>query len=440
MTPTTCKNFVKDFVTHYTQLARLLYFDLVHQVMIDPMHNLFLSLVKTHFYNIWVQGKVLRPNHELTMFHTMLANFTIPSSCGKLPNDIGMPSGGSLTADQWLLLSTVYGPIIEAKKRGKEAYALEKVRIAKEKEQEATARNDARVKVTAVKQAKKVRLAAEKKAEKAHISAEKKAARYCKKGTQAPHSDLNPQSEPLPSTSTITSTTAPPNEVPPMTDVGDEGEDEIKFGLHPDDPANFLKLSAALCILMRHSLSDADIDSADTLIQQYTTELLKGCLLYSSNVIKPNHHYATHIASFVCNFRPLHDFWTFLFKCLNKVLKSFKTNNHANGELETTFFSEFHQTCKSSRLTYALLQMPKESLPCEVAEHMLKASAEERSTVAALAALSKELDEANTDAGQIYALSPHRQKTSMTLETCRLLAQSISGQIYALSCAVRKLQ
>ncbi|KAG2125159.1 hypothetical protein DEU56DRAFT_707052, partial [Suillus clintonianus] len=69
--------------------------------------------------------------------------------------------------------------------------------------------------------------------------------------------------------------------------------------------------------------------------------------LYSLNVIKPNHHYATHIASFVCNFGPLHDFWTFLFERLNKVLKSFKTNNHANGELETMFFSEFHQTCES---------------------------------------------------------------------------------------------
>ena len=31
---------------------------------------------------------------------------------GKLPTDIGMPSGGSLTADQWLLLSTIYGPIV----------------------------------------------------------------------------------------------------------------------------------------------------------------------------------------------------------------------------------------------------------------------------------------------------------------------------------------
>ena len=36
----------------------------------------------------------------------------VPSSCGKLPTDIGMPSGGSLTTDQWLLLAMVYGPIV----------------------------------------------------------------------------------------------------------------------------------------------------------------------------------------------------------------------------------------------------------------------------------------------------------------------------------------
>ncbi|KAG1736838.1 uncharacterized protein EDB91DRAFT_1055457 [Suillus paluster] len=436
-TPTARKNFVKDFATCYTQLARLPYFDLVNQVVIDPMHNLFLGLVKTHFYNIWVQGKVLRPNHELTAFHEMLANFTLPSSCGKLPKDIGMPSGGSLTADQWLLLSTVYGPIVipqlwsacapsadsnhilqdhvaqierlkmektrqaekkiverraleAAKKQGKEAHALEKARIAREKELEAAAKNDTRLKAAAAKQVEKVRIAAEKKAEKARISAEKKAARHRKK-------------------------------VPHVTDTGDE-EEELKFGLHPDDPANFLKLSGALRILMHHTLSDTDIDCADTLIRQYATELLK---LYGSNIIKPNHHYATHIVSFVRNFGPLHNFWTFLFECLNKVLKSFKTNNHGDGELETTFFSEFHRTCESSHLTYALLQMPKESLPCEVAEHMLKASSEERGTVAALAALSTELDEVNADAGQTYALSPRRQKTSMTLETCRLLAKTL---------------
>lgn len=106
------KNFVKEFATWYTQLSHLPYFNIVEQIIIDPMHNLFLGLVKTHFYNIWVQSKILRPNHELQTFHDMLADFIVPRSCGKLPTDIGMPSGGSLTADQWLLLATVYGPII----------------------------------------------------------------------------------------------------------------------------------------------------------------------------------------------------------------------------------------------------------------------------------------------------------------------------------------
>ncbi|KAG1887341.1 hypothetical protein F4604DRAFT_1571425, partial [Suillus subluteus] len=155
-------------------------------------------------------------------------------------------------------------------------------------------------------------------------AAEKKAAKYCKKvcaeciyflyssTLQATNDAMevlpsDTQPEPLPSA-------AP--EVPHMTDAGDNGEEELKFGLHPDDPANFLKLSGALRILMQHTLLDTDIDSADTLIQKYT---------------------------------------------------------------------------------YALLQMPKESLLCEVAEQMLKASSEERGTVAALAALSKELDEVNAD-------------------------------------------
>lgn len=72
--------------------------------------------------------------------------------------------------------------------------------------------------------------------------------------------------------------------------------------------------------------------------------------LYGSAVIKPNHHYATHVVECTRNFGPLDDFWTFLFERLNKVLKSFKTNNHANGELETTFFTEFQRTCHIGRM------------------------------------------------------------------------------------------
>ena len=42
-TPTTRKVFMKNYATHYTQLSRLPYFDLVEQIVINPMHNLFLD-------------------------------------------------------------------------------------------------------------------------------------------------------------------------------------------------------------------------------------------------------------------------------------------------------------------------------------------------------------------------------------------------------------
>jgi len=43
-TPTARKNFVKEHATRYSELSHLPYFDMVEQVVIDPMHNLFLGL------------------------------------------------------------------------------------------------------------------------------------------------------------------------------------------------------------------------------------------------------------------------------------------------------------------------------------------------------------------------------------------------------------
>jgi len=79
--------------------------------------------------------------------------------------------------------------------------------------------------------------------------------------------DLVDESEPYPS-----------DEVPPTTSASNDSEEELKFGLHPDDPANFLKLCAALRILMRHALSETDIDNADSFLREYATELIKVCI------------------------------------------------------------------------------------------------------------------------------------------------------------------
>jgi len=64
------------------------------------------------------------------------------------------------------------------------------------------------------------------------------------------------------------------NEVEDEEDA-DENGDNTPFSLHPDDPANFLKLSCALKILTRRWLWEDEIDESDCLLREYCTELLK---------------------------------------------------------------------------------------------------------------------------------------------------------------------
>ncbi|KAF8431513.1 hypothetical protein L210DRAFT_961386 [Boletus edulis BED1] len=134
----------------------------------------------------------------------------------------------------------------------------------------------------------------------------------------------------------------------------------------------------ALCIVVKHTLLDSDIVEADRLLCEYCTELIQ---------------------------LP-HDIGTFLYEQLNKVLKSFKPNNHLGGGLEMTFFTKFHCMSQSSHLMYSLLQHGANSFPVEVVEIMLKSSCEEHGMVVGLAALSRDLDEKHIDSNKEYALSP----------------------------------
>ena len=56
--------------------------------------------------------------------------------------------------------------------------------------------------------------------------------------------------------------------------LNDDGINQDKFLLHQDDPANFLKLCAAIRILLRCQLTDSHIDHADQLIREYCTKLI----------------------------------------------------------------------------------------------------------------------------------------------------------------------
>jgi hypothetical protein len=96
----------------------------------DPILTFYLlssGLIKTHFFHIWVQCQILRPNYELNILHDLLKNvstlrsdyevsnslqFDLPSHIGRPPRLIGEPSGGSLSADQWLTLAIAVGPVV----------------------------------------------------------------------------------------------------------------------------------------------------------------------------------------------------------------------------------------------------------------------------------------------------------------------------------------
>jgi hypothetical protein len=59
---------------------------------------------------------------------------------------------------------------------------------------------------------------------------------------------------------------------------GDDDNDEPRAAnLHPQDPANFFKLSLFLKIVLAHSVTDSDIDQAEALIRSYCAELMHVC-------------------------------------------------------------------------------------------------------------------------------------------------------------------
>ncbi|KAJ2911765.1 hypothetical protein MD484_g8649, partial [Candolleomyces efflorescens] len=303
------------------------------------------------------------------MLHGILAEFHMPSYLGRLPSLVGVPAGGSLTADQWMLMATVIAPIAIPKIW--HIYMSDPV--------------DARAQRAAAIQS---RLDKKAKAAEARKQKQKKAATT----TTSPPVASTSAPPPPASASTTTkskSTTAKKKRVAQPADNSDEEEDSLAACLHPDDPSNFMKLCLALRLLLARQISDQEIDEAGTLLSEYCSELVT---LYGADVIRPNHHYAIHTPECVRDFGPLHGFWTFLFERLNKVLKSYKTNNQGGGELEATFFREFHRAVSTSR------QASREDVSGlfgDAATYMFSASADDRGTVQALA---KELDSHREDA------------------------------------------
>jgi len=170
--------------------------------------------------------------------------------------------------------------LAEARAQGKEAHAAAKARIAQEKEVAVQAKKIEQLRITAERRAEKARVAAENKARQL----ERKVRGRCPRSQvhQATHNSkaakrkaTSQSVEGLPEGEQR----VPP---PPVNHATVDAADDIvepdaahdKFALHPDDPGNFLRLSAALRLLVRRRLTDTHIDHAEQLIREYCSELL----------------------------------------------------------------------------------------------------------------------------------------------------------------------
>ncbi|KZT00482.1 uncharacterized protein LAESUDRAFT_666136, partial [Laetiporus sulphureus 93-53] len=119
-----------------------------------------------------------------------------------------------------------------------------------------------------------------------------------------------------------------------------------KRRMHADDADNFLSFATALKLILARTVYQPELDRARVLLEEY----LQGYQRVHPDKVKPNFHYVTHIFDQIDDYGPVYGFWSFLSERLNKVLKSYSTNNHDGGELEVTFFRGFSRDVQLRRL------------------------------------------------------------------------------------------
>ncbi|KAG1797180.1 uncharacterized protein BJ212DRAFT_1289954, partial [Suillus subaureus] len=131
---------------------------------------------------------------------------------------------------------------------------------------------------------------------------------------------------------------------------------KLVMQMHEDSGSNFLNLAAALKIILGQTVKDADIPQVKHILHEYLIKFIK---IHPKDV-KLTHHLVTHIFDQLHDYGPVYRFWTFLFERLNKLLKSYSTNNHGTGELEVSFFHTFEKD-QELQMMVCIVQIVNES-------------------------------------------------------------------------------
>ncbi|KAH9940335.1 hypothetical protein B0H21DRAFT_697683 [Amylocystis lapponica] len=95
----------------YTELWRLRYWDPTRQLVVDAMHCVLENLVSFHFREVLKLNWQAAESKETPRITDVIRDTETPSWLGSVPNNYGHAAAGTLKADEWRTLSTVYFPI-----------------------------------------------------------------------------------------------------------------------------------------------------------------------------------------------------------------------------------------------------------------------------------------------------------------------------------------
>jgi hypothetical protein len=106
------KRYVTEKGMRWSELLRLPYFDPIRFITIDPMHCLFLGIVKWIIKRIWVDMGILSSN-ILNSIQKKMNEFQVPADVGRIPGKIHCGEGFSnFTADQWRIFISIYATVV----------------------------------------------------------------------------------------------------------------------------------------------------------------------------------------------------------------------------------------------------------------------------------------------------------------------------------------
>ena len=176
--------------------------------------------------------------------------------------------------------------------------------------------------------------------------------------------------------------------------------------IHHNELYVLLDLAVAVELLFARSLlATSDFGQAQGLLGDFLYGLLQANTHFFYNTylttinsqnhsqdVKPNFHRVTHVFSQVRDYGPVYSIWSFTIERLNKVLKSFKTNGHTNGELEVIFMRKFQRSIRPREFISSLSR--GDDLPGGAANLLANP---DNDSWGMIASLSKEIDKATAD-------------------------------------------